>query len=84
MDRAYGDLDYRTSGVGSDLHWSCCGMTRVSCKSVRRVVEMGNITVETYGSLQRLISLYTFRTITCALIQVDGGDPCRTIHSSWA
>jgi len=27
-------------------------MTRVSCKSVWRVVETGNITVETYGSLQ--------------------------------
>ena len=26
-------------------------MTRVSCKSVRRVVETGNITVKTYGSL---------------------------------
>jgi len=26
----------------------------MSCKSVRRVVETGNITVETYGSLHRV------------------------------
>jgi len=31
----------------------------VSCKSVQRVVETGNITVETYGSLQRYMDVFT-------------------------
>jgi len=39
-------------------------MTRASCKSVRRVVETGNITVETYRSLH-CASLRSSLSLVC-------------------
>jgi len=48
-------------------------MTRVSCKSIQRVVETGNITVETYGSLHRQAPEYVnLDFLPTATISEDG------------
>jgi len=50
-------------------------MTRVSCKSVRRVVETGNITIETYGSLQRVLYWFDVKRLV-----INGLIPPRFLH----
>jgi len=47
-------------------------MTRVSCKSVWRVVETGNITIETYGSLQRNKGIVEFNSMVIGSVGREG------------